>query len=172
MTRKVSSNAEFKIVFMGHTIKLCNLGVHCPLDIEGNAILVRARRDKVLSFVSQKRSRLRIVYLESGCRDREWNGSVPLMIPERDRTMSQDSVGSREIRPIVQIFRQCAASILDSVCRGVQMSGCPSGCKNNFSPVRLYSLNLPPDARVAPGSCTVQYKQLIISVSLSVQRLE
>ena len=77
------------------------------------------------------------------------------------------------------IFRQCAASICDSVCLGVQMSGrCPadvrqmSGCNNNCSPVRLYSLDLPPDARVAPGSCTVQYKQQIISVSVSVQRLE
>ena len=74
------------------------------------------------------------------------------------------------------IFRQCAASICDSVCPGVRMSRCPdvqmSRCNNNFSPVRLYSLNLPPDARVAPGSCTVQYKQLIISVSVSVQRLE
>jgi hypothetical protein len=58
--------------------------------------------------------------------------------------------------------------ICDSVCLVVRMSG----CNNNFSPVRLYSLNLPPDARVAPGSCTVQYKQLIISVSVSVQRLE
>jgi hypothetical protein len=27
----------------------------------------------------------------------------------------------------------------------VTLSGCPSGCNNNFSPGRLYSLNLPPD---------------------------
>jgi hypothetical protein len=51
------------------------------------------------------------------------------------------------------------------------LSVCPD-VRFFFSPVRLYSLNLPPDARVAPGSCTVQYKQLILSGSVSVQRLE
>ena len=35
-----------------------------------------------------------------------------------------------------------------------------------------FTLQTSADARVAPGSCTVQYKQLILSVSVSVQRLE